>query len=114
MSQIAIDNKLSAPKIVGGAARDKFLNTLNDISDLDITTGDSTINFLVKEISIFLHRSYNFSLKKTPTGYHTLKLGNLKMDFSSNFIIPNIDQYLPTLDRSDPPDMQREIYSRDF
>jgi poly(A) polymerase len=114
MSQIAIDNKLSAPKIVGGAARDKFLNTLNDISDLDITTGDSTINFLVKEVSIALGKDYNFRLKKSPAGHTTLTLGNLKIDFSSHFVIPNIDGILAEMKIEHPTSMEKELYSRDF
>lgn len=114
MQKIADKNHLSPPKIVGGAARDKFLNKLDEISDIDITTGDKSIEFLVKEMSIFLGKSYNFHIKKMPTGYTSLTLGNLKMDFSSNFLTPNIDKILMEMNIKNPTDMQKELFSRDF
>jgi poly(A) polymerase len=114
MSQIAIDNKLSSPKIVGGAARDRYLGQLDEISDLDITTGDASIEFLVKEVGIFLAKSYNFRLKKSPAGHTTLTLGNLKVDFSSHFVIPNIKGILARMGTDNPTDMEEELFSRDF
>ncbi len=36
------------------------------------------------------------------------------MDFSSNFNVPNIDQYLNKIGIKAPTDMQREMFSRDF
>jgi tRNA nucleotidyltransferase/poly(A) polymerase len=114
MSKIAATNKLSTPFIVGGAPRDKFLGKLEEISDIDITTGDASIEYLVKEMGVFLGKSYNFRLKKMPTGYTTLTLGNLKMDFSSNFLIPNIDQMLLHMNIKNPTNMQKELFSRDF
>lgn len=114
MTKIAATNKLGTPYIVGGAPRDKFLNKLDEISDIDITTGDKSIEFLVKEMSVFLGKNYNFHLKKMPTGYTTLTLGNLKMDFSSNFLTPNIEQILAEMNIKNPTDMQKELFSRDF
>lgn len=114
MEQIAVANKLSTPRLVGGCPRDKFLGKLNDISDLDITTGDTSIEYLVKELSIFLNKEYNFRLKKNPTGYTTLTLGNLKMDFSSNFLVPNIEQILDGMGIKGSSPMMQELMSRDF
>lgn len=114
MNRIAIDNGLSAPKIVGGAARDRYLNKLEEVSDLDITTGDESIEFLVKEVSIALSKDYNFKVKKSPTGYTTLTLGNLKIDFSSHFLIPNINQILAKMGIENSTPMQQELFSRDF
>lgn len=114
MTNIAYRNKISTPMIVGGAPRDKFLNKLDEISDIDVTTGDKSIEFLVKEMSVFLGKNYNFHLKKMPTGYTTLTLGNLKMDFSSNFLTPNIEQILLGMNIKNPTAMQKELFSRDF
>lgn len=114
MSQIAEANGISTPKIVGGAAREKYLGKLKEISDIDLTTGDSTIENLVQELSIFLAKTYNFRLKKMSSGYSKLMLGNLSMDFSSHFVAPNIDQHLVKLGISNPTDMEKELFSRDF
>jgi poly(A) polymerase len=114
MSQIASTNGLSAPQIVGGAARDRYLDKLEEISDLDITTGDEGIEFLIREVGILLSKDYNFRVKKMPSGYTTLTLGNLKIDFSSHFVIPNIDDILGGMGIEAPSSMQRELYSRDF
>lgn len=114
MSKIATTNDLSTPFIVGGCPRDKFLGKLEEISDIDITTGDASIEYLVKEMGIFLNKNYNFHLKKMPTGYTTLTLGNLKMDFSSNFLTPNIEQILTRMNIKNPTSMQKELFSRDF
>jgi hypothetical protein len=41
-------------------------------------------------------------------------VGNLKLDFSSNFIEPGIDTLISKLSANKPSDIIRESYSRDF
>jgi tRNA nucleotidyltransferase/poly(A) polymerase len=104
----------SEPYICGGTPRDKYMGRLENISDLDITTGDKTIEYLSQEFAIALKRQYNLTRKIMSDGHSTIFIGNLKMDFSSNFITPNIDTYLKNLGIANPTNMQREMYSRDF
>lgn len=106
--------EISKAFIVGGTPRDKILGRLKEISDLDITTGDKSIDFLVKEFSIYLSKYYVFDLRTIPDGHSSMILGNLKIDFSSNFLIPNINQILNKKGINNPTDMQKELFSRDF
>jgi tRNA nucleotidyltransferase/poly(A) polymerase len=115
LTSIAKEHKISTPWIVGGCARDRYLGHLKDISDLDITTGDFSIEYLVSELSVFLGEHYNFKLRKKPTGYFELSLGNLQIDFSSHFVIPNIEKIL--LEQKGiktPSNLEKESWSRDF
>ena len=49
----------SIPMICGGVARDKSMGRLENISDLDITTGDQTVDYLSEEFAIALRKEYN-------------------------------------------------------
>ena len=80
--------------ICGGVPRDKHMGKLENIADIDITTGDKTVDYLSQEYAIKLRRSINVTRKTMEDGHSTIFIGNLKMDFSSNFMVPNIDQYL--------------------
>jgi tRNA nucleotidyltransferase/poly(A) polymerase len=102
---------ISEPFLCGGTPRDKVLNKLNNISDIDITTGDSTIHNLAKEISIALP---NANYKLMDDGHAQLIIDGLKVDFSSNFIVPGLRQLLSKVGVNKPTDMQLEMYSRDF
>ena len=104
----------SEPYICGGTPRDKFMGHLENISDLDITTGDKTVEYLSQEFAIAMRRQYNLTRKIMSDGHSTIFIGNLKMDFSSNFIVPNIDTYLKNAGIATPTNMQKEMYSRDF
>lgn len=104
----------SEPYICGGTPRDKFMGHLENISDLDITTGDKTVEYLSQEFAIAMRREYNLTRKIMSDGHSTIFIGNLKMDFSSNFIVPNIDTYLKNAGIATPTNMQKEMYSRDF
>lgn len=114
IEKISIRKKTSRPLLCGGVPRDKVLERLNKIEDLDITTGDSTIQNLAKETSIILNRKFNITTKIMDDGHSSIFLGNFKVDFSSNFNVPNIEQYLGKLGIKKPTDMQKEIFSRDF
>jgi poly(A) polymerase len=106
--------KISPVKIVGGAARDKLIDRLTEISDLDLTTGDDGIDYLAKEMSIALGRYFTFDFKTMTDGHASIQLGNLKIDFSSNFNVPNIEQILAKKGIANPTPMQKELFSRDF
>lgn len=114
MSSIADKLQISKPMIVGGVPRDKVLDKLKEISDLDITTGDKTVSFLSKELSIKLGKQFAIKQRKANDGHTSIEFANLKIDFSSNFIAPNIDKFLAEKGITNPTNMQRELFSRDF
>jgi len=114
LGKTAIDIKASYPMICGGTPRDKYLDQLEKVSDIDITTGDKTIDYLSEAFADKLGKQYKVSRKTMPDGHSTVFIGDLKLDFSSNFVIPNIDLYLQKLGIKEPTNFQREMFSRDF
>lgn len=104
---------LSEPYLVGGVPRDKVLSKLHKFNDLDLTTGDSGIHYLAKEVSLAL-QPQPFSYQKLSDGHARILLGDLKLDFSSNFNVPNIEKLLAKLQIHQPNEMEKELYSRDF
>jgi tRNA nucleotidyltransferase/poly(A) polymerase len=100
--------------ICGGTPRDKFMGHLENIADLDITTGDKTVDYLSQEFYIKFRKRYNVTRKAMEDGHSTIFVGKLKVDFSSNFMVPNIDHILNQMGIREPSDMQREMFSRDF
>ncbi len=104
----------SPPYICGGTPRDKYMGKLQNIADLDITTGDKTADYLSQEFAIDLRKKYNVTRKTMEDGHSTIFVGTLKLDFSSNFNAPNIDQILMKMGIAKPNSMQREMFSRDF
>jgi poly(A) polymerase len=108
--QIATENGLSEPFIVGGAPRDKVMGRLNKIEDLDISTGDDGSKFLGKELSIKLKAPYLL----LPDGHSQVTIDGFKLDFSSNFRSPDIENILKRAGMKNPSDFQMEQYSRDF
>lgn len=114
ISTLAQQHNVSKPLIVGGTVRDKVLGRLDKISDLDITTGDSTIKVLAKELSIALSKKYQIETKTMNDGHTSIFMGDLKVDFSSNFLSPQVFYYLNKMGIKYPTDMQQEMFSRDF
>lgn len=104
----------SQPYICGGTPRDKHMGRLDNIADMDITTGDKTVDYLSQEFAIALRKKYNITRKTMEDGHSTVFIGSLKMDFSSNFMVPNIDNILKGMGIDKPSNMQREMFSRDF
>lgn len=100
--------------ICGGTPRDKFLGRLDNIADIDITTGDKSVDYLSQELALELQKRYNITRKTMEDGHSSIFIGNLKIDFSSNFNVQNIDNLLNNIGISKPTDMQKEMYSRDF
>ena len=101
-------------KICGGTPRDKYMGHLENIADLDITNGEKTVDYLSQELFLKLRKQYNITRKVMDDGHSSVFIGSLKLDFSSNFIVDNIDQILVKMSITNPSNMQREMYSRDF
>jgi tRNA nucleotidyltransferase/poly(A) polymerase len=104
----------SAPFICGGTPRDKYMGRLENIADLDITTGDKTVEYLSEEFFVKLRKRYNITRKTMEDGHSSIFVGQLKVDFSSNFMVHNIDYILQQMGMRNPTNMQREMFSRDF
>lgn len=104
----------SEPYICGGTPRDRYLGHLENISDLDITTGDKTVDYLSQEFYNRLAKKYNVTRKTMEDGHSTIYLGTFKIDFSSNFNVPDIENILIKRGITNPTEMQKEMFSRDF
>jgi tRNA nucleotidyltransferase/poly(A) polymerase len=113
IAQIADEKGISTPAICGGTPRDKVLGKISELNDIDLTTGDQGIHYLAKEIAIKLKvQKSNYLVM--PDGHARILIGGLKLDFSSNFNIPNIDEILKKKNIINADSMQKELYSRDF
>jgi hypothetical protein len=84
------------------------------VSDLDITNGEKDISYLSQELYNELKKQYDVSIVTAEDGHTSISMGNIKLDFSSNFVIPDIDNVLTKMGVKDITNMKREIYSRDF
>ena len=113
LKKVQVQIGASQPYICGGTPRDKHMGKLENISDLDICTGDKTVDYLSQEFAIDLKKRFNVTRKTMDDGHSTLFIGSLKMDFSSNFMVHNIDHILQEMGVT-PTNMLREMYSRDF
>jgi tRNA nucleotidyltransferase/poly(A) polymerase len=109
INETAIENGLSQPYLCGGLPRDKAINKNIHLNDVDITTGDATVHVLSKKV--------HEKLKNIPAkhivmddGHSSIMLPGLKLDFSSNFIVPNIENIVGI---SLSP-LHKEMISRDF
>jgi tRNA nucleotidyltransferase/poly(A) polymerase len=108
---IAKEKGITEPFIVGGTPRDKVMNRLENISDLDITNGDQSIHSLAREVAIKLGKaasSLHFE------DHSSITVGSVKLDFSSNFMSADIKKRLQRAGLKNPAPMLMELYSRDF
>ncbi len=112
LSDIATDTS-SNLYICGGSPREKVMGNQKTIEDIDLTSGDDKIHYIAKEASIKL-KAPNMSYKVLDDGHAQITLGSFKLDFSSNFNIPNIKPILEKAGLKGVTDMQAELYSRDF
>jgi tRNA nucleotidyltransferase/poly(A) polymerase len=110
IKRLAKDNGLSDPYIVGGLPRDKILNRSYKVQDIDLTTGDESVNKLAELTS----NTFKTTPVKFPDGHYQLMIDNIKYDFSSNFNSPDVLYFLNKAGVSNPTPMQRELFSRDF
>ena len=115
VAQLASAKGISEPYIVGGLPRDKLLGNISNIDDIDLTTGDESIHELAKLVSISLKQQYpQLTFKQLPDGHSQVNLGNIKLDFSSNFNSPQVATLLSKAGIANPTSLQREMFSRDF
>lgn len=109
--KISKDYDLSEPYIVGGLPRDIKFSISYDIKDIDITCGNKdsfALALIASRIWPDAHfRSYN-------DGHSSLDFKNIRLDFSNNFNLPNIDKLLNNIGIKNPSELEKEIYSRDF
>ncbi len=106
---------ISTPWICGGIPRDKVLNLIGEkLSDIDITTGDNSVKNLAKEFHMILSKQYFVQTRTASDGHITVFVGDLKIDFSSNYKSPLIDSILPKFGINNPTELQKETFSRDF
>lgn len=104
----------SEPYICGGTPRDCYLKRLENITDLDITTGDKSVEYLSSEFGAALGKKYNVTRRFHDDGHSSIHIGSFKIDFSSNFNTPGIDGILIKMGITHPSEMQKEMFSRDF
>lgn len=111
LKEIAEKNNLSTPYIVGGFPRDILFGESVNINDIDITTGDSGALALgMYAAERWPDASYNIF----EDAHSSLDFKNIKIDFSNNFHIPGITDYLEKSNINNPSELEKEIYSRDF
>jgi len=109
VSLIAKKNGLSQPYLVGGVPRDKILGILDRLNDIDVTSGDADVHALARLLAGKFQNSGMF--KEFPDGHSSLQIkGSLKVDFSSNFKIPNVEKIVGKY----LSELEQEVWSRDF
>ncbi len=113
IQNIATGHNISTPFVCGGVPRDRILKRINNLNDVDLTTGDSTIHSLAKEVFMQL-RSPVVNYTLMPDHHARITIGDFKLDFSSNFIVPQIEKLLATRNILNPTSMEQEVFSRDF
>ena len=114
IAQIAKDNNIHEPYIVGGLPRDKVLGRESDIGDIDLTTGNADIVKLAKLTAAHFYKlDNNLKPKQAPDGHFDMKIQGIDFDFSSNKMSPNIDTILRRAKIKGTP-LLKESLSRDF
>jgi tRNA nucleotidyltransferase/poly(A) polymerase len=103
----------SKPYICGGLPRDKYLGKLISLADVDLTTGDSTIEELSLQSYKVLSKKFSIKRDVKMDGHSSIYFKNTKIDFSSNYIDPGAEFYLKKINKESTP-MLLESYSRDF
>lgn len=105
----AREEGISQPFICGGLARDKAVSQIVKLNDIDIMTGYPDVKLLANKVFIKL-KPYNPKYITAKDGHVSLIINKLKIDFSSNFIIPNLDK----LTGKKLSNIHQEMISRDF
>jgi tRNA nucleotidyltransferase/poly(A) polymerase len=114
VSDVAKENGLSEPLMVGGVPRDRILGTIDkksEIKDVDLTTGNKDSVALAKLVHAKLPSS---SFNVFDDGHSAVDFMGIHFDFSSNFVVPVIDKELQSMGVKNIDSMKRELYSRDF
>lgn len=110
LTEISNNFGTSRPYICGGIPRDKLLGRLNKIEDIDISTGDESVHTLADKLA----ESFRAKIATAKDGHKTVIIENLKIDFSSNYVVPNLKEALVKFGVKNPKPIQLEMYSRDY
>ncbi len=114
ITDVARENKLGVPFMVGGVPRDRIIgkrDKISGIKDIDISTGDKSSLVLAET----LHRKLpNSNYRTYDDGHASLDFRGIHIDFSSNFISPGVKDELRKMNIKDVDSMKLELYSRDF
>lgn len=108
------ENNDTRAYVCGGVPRDKFMGRLNNISDIDITTGDGKSIKIFHDVFKVLSETNNIRQRVAKDGHGTISFKNIKIDFSSNFISSGIEEELNKIGIKNPTSLQKEMFSRDF
>jgi tRNA nucleotidyltransferase/poly(A) polymerase len=104
----------ATPYICGGTPRDLVMKKRDNVVDIDITTGDTKIHQVSDNCFKEFKKYFNVDLKISNDGHRSIYFSNVKVDFSSNFNVPNIDSFLKQKGIDNPTNLERECFSRDF
>jgi tRNA nucleotidyltransferase/poly(A) polymerase len=111
LEDLAERKGLSRPYVVGGVPRDKYIGRPDIINDIDVTTGDASVHQLAREFANFYPIEH---FKILGDGHAQIGVQGFKVDFSSNYRAPGIEEQLHRVGVADPTDMIMELLSRDF
>ena len=91
ISDLAKEHNVSQPYIVGGLPRDKLLGRVSKIKDIDLTVGDSGS----AQLALIVSKQFpDAHFKYYKDGHASLEFKNIKIDFSNNFNVPDIEKEL--------------------
>ncbi|MFA5024020.1 MAG: hypothetical protein WC523_03650 [Patescibacteria group bacterium] len=114
VTNVAKANNINTPFIVGGVPRDRQIGLIDKsskIRDIDITTGSKDSLMLAS----LLHKKLEGSNYATyDDGHASVDYQGIHLDFSSNFIVPGVEDELKKLGIKDITPMKLELFSRDF
>lgn len=111
INQIAKNNSLSKPFIVGGIPRDQVRGQLQEANDIDLTSerGDTI------DLAFACSKVLPFKFFQLFDDRHiSMIIDSIQLDFSNHFIIPTIQQELNKLHIKSPTPLIKELFSRDF
>jgi len=115
IANIAKNKGISEPFIVGGLPRDKVLGVVDRALDIDLTTGDDSIDLLaISTAQELIKVDPNVNLKVFPDGHSQININGIKIDFSSNFRSKYANEVMKKAGINNPPKMILELISRDF
>lgn len=113
IEQVAKERGHSKPYLVGGVPRDRVRGVAKEIDDLDLTTTDGDAKDLGYSVAVSGKLKHDY-FQLYDDNHCAIRIGGLKIDFSSHFIIPDIDSVLKAMGITELNSLVRETYSRDF
>lgn len=111
LDKTANDYDIPTPYIVGGLPRDKAFDAVSTVKDIDVTTGDKNSFALAMAASRIWPDAH---FRAYDDGHSSIDFKNIRLDFSNNFNLPEIDKVLKEVGIESPSELEKEMYSRDF